>query len=461
MTSCHAASFFTEIWQALGGAPAATSAVTFTGQGDLPSVFPVTDLAAASVGAAGLAVAEFVFARSGRMPGLIVDRRLVSIWFATSLRPEGWSPPGAWDAIAGDYAASDTWIRLHTNAPAHRAAALSVLGVAGEKTAVTQAVAGWKADDLEAAIVAAGGCAATMRALEDWATHPQGRAVSAEPLLHRAAMGSGPKPIWPFDAKRPLAGIRVLDLTRVLAGPVATRFLAGYGADVLRLDPPFWDEPALAPEVTLGKRCAPLDLREPAGRAMLERLIAETDVLVHGYRPGALDASGFGAACRRGLNPTLIDVSLDAYGWTGPWRDRRGFDSLMQMSTGIADAGMRRLGRDRPTPLPVQALDQATGYLMAAAVLRGLTARLDTGAGLEARASLARTAALLVSGAPPSGEDIETETDADWDETVEQTAWGPARRVRAPLAIEGAPMHWDRPAGPLGAAQPLWQQVAP
>jgi crotonobetainyl-CoA:carnitine CoA-transferase CaiB-like acyl-CoA transferase len=285
--------------------------------------------------------------------------------------------------------------------------------------------------------------------------------VSAEPLVHRAAMGAGSKPVWRRDINRPLAGIRVLDLTRVLAGPVATRFLAGYGAEVLRLDPPFWDEPALAPEVTLGKRCAPLDLRAASDRGTLERLISETDVLVHGYRPGALDAFGFGAARRRALNPALIDVSLDAYGWTGPWRDRRGFDSLMQMSVGIADAGMRRLGRDRPTPLPVQALDQATGYLMAAAVIRGLTARLDSGAGLEARASLARTASLLVSGDQTSASDLAPETDADWNANLEQTAWGPARRVRAPVAVEGAPMQWDRPAGPLGAAQLNWQQVDP
>ena len=165
----------------------------------------------------------------------------------------------------------------------------------------------------------------------------------------------------------------MLDLTRVLAGPVATRFLAGFGADVLRIDPPEWDEPAVVPEVTLGKRCARLDARTDDGRAHLRRLLAEADVLVHGYRPGVLDSLlGVDADGRAELRPGLVEVCLDAYGWTGPWSARRGFDSLVQMSSGIAEAGMRWAGRDVPTPLPVQALDHATGYLMAAEVIDGL-----------------------------------------------------------------------------------------
>ncbi len=250
----------------------------------------------------------------------------------------------------------------------------------------------------------------------------------------------------------------MLDLTRVLAGPAATRFLAGFGADVLRIDPPFWDESSLAPEMTLGKRCFHLDLRRTEGRETLARLIAGADVVVHGYRPGALGGLGLDGPARRALNPTLVDVSLDAYGWTGPWRTRRGFDSLVQMSAGIAEAGMRRLGRDRPTPLPVQALDHATGYIMAAAALRGLTLRRVSGRGWDARASLARTAALLMEHEPPDAEPLQPESPDDWDARVEMTAWGPARRVTVPVEVRGAPWHCDRAAGPLGAAgtDPGW-----
>ena len=307
---------------------------------------------------------------------MIVERRLSSLWFGWSLRPEGWERPSIWDPIAGDYPAADGWIRLHTNAPHHRAAALTVLGVPGEKTQVARAVAGWEAEALEAAVVRSNGCAAAMRTMAAWATHAQGESVSREPLVIARATDDASDARWCPAPDRPLRGIRVLDLTRVLAGPVATRFLAGFGADVLRIDPPSWDEPAVIPDVTLGKRCARLDLRNAGERAIFVELLRRADVLVHGYRADALEKLGLDAAARRAIRPGLIDVSLDAYGWSGPWRNRRGFDSLVQMSAGIAEAGMRMLGKDRPSPLPVQALDHATGYLMAAAAIRGVTQRV-------------------------------------------------------------------------------------
>jgi len=362
-----------------------------------------------------------------------------------------------WDAVAGDYAAADGWIRLHTNAPHHRAIALDVLGAPFEKAAVTEAVSHWNADALETAIVERGGAAAAMRSIEAWRAHPQGSAVAAEPLMHHERHASGPRPAWNVTPARPLDGIRVLDLTRILAGPVATRFLAGYGADVLRIDPLAWDEASLAPEVTLGKRCARLDLRSRDGIATFKGLLAQADVLVHGYRPGALDALGLDAQTRRSIRPELVDVSLDAYGWSGPWRTRRGFDSLVQMSSGIADAGMRAFKNDRPFPLPVQALDQAAGYLLAAAAVRGLTERIATGAGTTARTSLARVAQELIAlpYAPPA-EAFAPEQPSDLGDDIEATVWGVTRRLRAPLAIEGAPMHWDRPANRLGSSSPSW-----
>ncbi|HXQ46534.1 MAG TPA: CoA transferase [Caulobacteraceae bacterium] len=448
----NSARFLRAIWSAAGGDAALGSRVNFAEAGDLPSAFSVSDLAAGAVAAAALAVAELAGSTA-----VTVDRRLASFWFGFSLRPQGWAPAPPWDPIAGDYAASDGWIRLHTNAPRHRAAALAVLGASGEKDAVTRAVAAWTADDLEGAIVAGGGCAAALRSLAAWAEHPQGKAIAAEPLVLRSEGDGAGRTAASADPSRPLAGVKVLDLTRVLAGPVATRFLAGYGADVLRIDPPDWDEPAITPEVTLGKRCARLDLRDADARQTLLGLLAEADVIVHGYRPGALEHLGLGAAARRAARPGLIDVSLDAYGWTGPWSGRRGFDSLVQMSAGIAEAGMRRAGADRPTPLPVQALDHATGYILATAAVRGLSARRAAGAGSTWRASLARTAALLAS-APASGasQPFADRSDADLATGVETTAWGLARRLKPPVAIEGAPMRWDRPAADLGSSPARW-----
>jgi crotonobetainyl-CoA:carnitine CoA-transferase CaiB-like acyl-CoA transferase len=242
----------------------------------------------------------------------------------------------------------------------------------------------------------------------------------------------------------------------VLAGPVATRLLAGWGARVLRLDPPDWDEPGVIPEMLLGKRTARLDLRTAEGRERFASLLAGADILVHGYRADALDRLGFGTDVRRQLRPGLVDVALDAYGWTGPWRGRRGFDSLVQMSTGIAEEGMRAYGRDRPTPLPVQAIDHATGYLLAAAALRGLLLRRDSARGSRWRLSLARTSQLLLDAGRADTTVDDALAEPELEDRLEQTSWGPARRVRAPLTVAGAPLRWELPARALGSDEPSW-----
>ena len=431
----------------------------FSGADRLPSCLAVTEAASASIAAACLAMSDLVAQVAG--PAEVdVDHRLASLWFGMTIQPRGWELAAAWDAIAGDYRARDQWIKLHTNAPHPRAAALAVLGCEPTREAVAAAVANWDSDGLEQAVVDAGGCAARLRSRTDWLAHEQGRAVASEPLVAVNAATAPPDPgyAWRPTAARPLAGLRVLDLTRVLAGPVATRFLAGYGAEVLRIDPPGWDEAGVVPEVTLGKRCARLDLREPAQRETVEALLAGADILVHGYRRDALDAMGYDAAARQAIRPGLIDVSLDAYGHTGPWAARRGFDSLVQFSTGIADAGMAWRKADAPVSLPVQALDHATGYLMAAAAIRGVTARLRGENGLRFRLSLARTAEWLWSaGADASDAPFAALAPADLSGAVEDTVWGPAERVRPPAVIAGIPMQWDLPAGPLGSAAARWQ----
>jgi hypothetical protein len=450
--------FLQEASSALQFPVGAHERVSVQGAGELSSVYPVTDFAAEAIGAAGLAIAQLLKLRFDRPFDVVVDRRLATLWYGWSIHPLGWTLPSPWDSIAGDYATRDGWIRLHTNAPHHKAAALKVLGCAEDKAAVARVVAGWSAEALEAAVVGQNGCAAAMRSCGEWQAHPQGIAVASEPLMafSSSAASFGPSS-WRIEEARPLAGLKVLDLTRVLAGPVATRFLAGYGADVLRIDPPAWDEPGLVPEVTLGKRCARLDLQTPAGRDIFEQLLAQADVLVHGYRPGALDALGYGEAVRRHINPGLIAVSLDAYGWSGPWRERRGFDSLVQMSTGIAHKGMELNRADRPVPLPVQALDQATGYLIAAAVVRCLIWRMADNRVTTARLSLARTAHSLIelqpAGVAAAGVAI---SQGDFSASLEHTEWGPANRLKSPLSVNAATLAWRHPAARLGSAEPRW-----
>lgn len=442
------------------GSPVPSSPVTLLDGVSLPSVFAVSDLAQASIAVAGSSLASFVALNSGDpAPGVVVDRNLASAWFAGSIRPQGWELVPAWDTVGGDYECRDGWIRLHTNVLHHRAAALAVLAVPEDRTAIAAAVGTWSNQELEHAVVAAGGAAAAMRSITEWQAHPQGRAVAGEPLMWtQRTSNAGRRSARLGSSERPLDGIRVLDLTRVLAGPVATRLLAGWGADVLRIDLPDWDEPAIVPEVTLGKRCARLNLRTPDGRSRFLGLLGSADVLVHGYRPDALDRLGLGDEVRDDVCPGLIDVSLDAYGWTGPWHQRRGFDSLVQMSSGIADAGRIVTGGDRPAPLPVQALDHAADYLLAAAAITGLTRRQIEGTGSRWRTSLAGVADLLIKAMPLQVPANPSSSPATCDPVgpIERTAWGDALRLPPPLIVHGSPLDWALPARRLGADRPQW-----
>ena len=366
--------------------------------------------------------------------------------------------PNLWDSVAGDYRASDGWIRLHTNLPRHRAAAMKVLGTPPEREAVTKAVRTRAISDLETDIVAEGGVAAAMRSRTEWLEHPQGRAVSRDPLIG----WQGPRYVKLRERPqatpaRPLAGLRVLDLTRVLAGPVSTRTLAGFGAEVLRIDPPGWDEPGVIPDISLGKHCAYLDLKSTNGMERLQELLPQADVFVHGYRPGALDALGLTRAKRDELAPYRVEVTLNAYGWQGPWSTRRGFDSLVQMSAGIAHAGMGWADADKPTPLPVQALDHATGYLMAAAVLSALAEAASGNSIMHAHLSLARTAELLaVLGKDDVEAETITPTPTDYSPATEASGWGPGHRLRSALSLGDTVLQWDLPASKLGTSKPVW-----
>ena len=450
--------------------------VAVTGAGTLPSAFDVSGFAVSTMAEAAVEIAQLARRHgsgsgSGASSGteestgaVSIDRGLAALWFGLSFEPAGWELPPVWDAIAGDYRCADGWIRLHTNAAHHRAAALRVLGLAAGagRPEVAAAVAPWSGEELEAAVVAANGCAALMRSPAQWRAHPQGRAVAAEPLV-----GWGePRVVAADDAetlariglgtmRRPLQGVRVLDLTRVIAGPAATRFLAMYGAEVLRIDPPGWQEQGLEAEMTVGKHCARLDLRDRDGLATLHGLLAGADIFIHGYRPDALDKLGLSEAMLAKEHPNLIDVGLDAYGWSGPWARRRGFDSLVQMSCGIAHVGREHFGGERPFPLPVQALDHATGYLCAAAAVNTWRHRLD-GTVRSARLSLARTGLELIKTGPSDAQAPPPQAAAA-NRLLEETAWGPGRRLPSAVELVGVSAETSVRASGFGSAPPRWQ----
>jgi hypothetical protein len=456
-----------QLWAELDGPARALDAVHFSGpQRGLPSVYEVSALAAGSIAAATLAVAELQATRTGQLLRAVsVERAHAGAAFLSErhLRALGWQLPEVWDPLAGDYPTRDGYIRLHTNYAYHRDAAVRVLGlVAGSATRehVAAAVASWDGEPLESAVVAANGCAAILRSPSEWSAHPQGLCLLNSPLFDListpARVASLPDNTAAAST-RPLSGLRVLDLTRVIAGPIATRFLAAYGADVLRVDPPGFEEVgALLCDITAGKRRCALDLRNATDRERFIELVREADLIVHGYRGDALQGLGFGNGSLREHNPNAVIVCHDAYGWTGPWAGRRGFDSLVQMSCGIAWRGREVVGSKRPTPLPAQALDHATGYLIAAAAVRSLTRRAQTGQTRLVRMSLARTARLLMElgdlGAI-SGDTVQADAALPYMEEVD-TSLGRVRRVRCPGRIEGITSEWRIPAGPLGVDPP-------
>jgi CoA-transferase family III len=459
------------MWAALGGPPGTAGAVSYRGGAVLPGPFAVSHVGAASFAAVGSAIADLVSTVTGSVPAVQVDRTLASVWLAYWSKPVGWDPGTPWHGVSADYAAADgRWVRLQANYAHLRRAAAAALGAAAELEDFARAIAARPADDAERAIVEGGGAAAASRTMDEWAAHPQGQAVAGEPLIDTVfgdtPFGDGAPGGWAPVPERPLAGIKVLDVTRVLAGPVGTRTLAGYGAEVLRVDPPGFLEPGGSNgggDLTLGKRCAYLDLAAPAGRDTFLRLLSEADVLVHGLRRDALDRLDLGADVRRAAAPGVIEVTLNAYGWTGPWAGRRGFDTLVQTSAGYSTELMRRGARPGPRMLPSQVLDFATGYLVAAAAIRGLAERARTGRWSSWRLALARTGVLLrAAGEAPAGEAALGEPGDDWyDDRVYNFPRGPVRRLRFPVLVGdgpqgNAPQFWERAGDPYGTATPVW-----
>ena len=426
--------------------------------------FAVSELASHTIGAVGSAMAHLCQTLNliTQKPRPKVNRHRANLWFKQSFQPIGWEMPPIWDEIAGDYQTKDGWIKLHTNAPHHRAAALQVLKCEADRERIGEILGTQGGAEIEQAIIEAGGVAAIMRCKTDWRNHPQGQALARAPLIHWLGARSHRCHDWRPTLARPLRGLKVLDMTRILAGPVTTRTLAGFGATCLRIDPPGWDEMNVVPDIMLGKRSASLDLTKKPDRQKFEHLIAQADMFIHGLRPGALAGLGLDKKTRQSLNPNLMEVSLCAYGWDGPWARRRGYDSLVQMSCGIAHAGMVWAEASRPTPLPVQALDHATGYMMAAAAMRLLAYGVEGQGPIVAKLSLTRTANLLLAHKQQAHEQQEwaqeniTAQPVDYEDDIEQMPWGKAKRLRPPLEMEGIPMQWQTAASALGASEPIW-----
>ncbi|SHG89144.1 CoA transferase [Bradyrhizobium erythrophlei] len=452
-----------DLWISAGGDAAALDTVTLSGQEpQLPSSFRVAAAAQASIAAAGLAAAQIWQSRSGQSQGLAVDMRhaIVECRSERYLRVDGKPPPPAWDAIAGVYSTGDRrFVRLHTNFPHHRAAVCKVLDCKAERDDVQAALSRWDAEAFETAAYAAGGVVAMMRSFEEWSALPHARALARLPTVSIEKIGeAAPKP-WPAG-DRPLAGLRVLDLSRVIAGPVAGRTLAAHGADVLLIAGP--DLPAI-PWLTIdtgrGKLSAFAELKSEQGQSALRDLLAEADIFSQGYRPRALSALGFSPEQAARINPGIVYVSLSAYGHAGPWAERRGFDSLVQTSTGFNHAEGQAAGVEGPKELPAQMLDHATGYLMAFGAMMAKERQSREGGSWHVRVSLAQTGRWLWNlGRVADGlktEDLKRDAVTAF---IEETAsgFGPLQAVSHSAVLSKTPAFWARPAMPLGSHPAQW-----
>ena len=440
-----------------------SSHVNFTGADPvLPSNFKIGGAGAAVIAACGLAAADLWELRGGRRQDVGIDVRGAAMAMRSSryVRIVDKKPGPAWHALSGIYrTGDDRWLQMHCNFPLHRAGALALLGCEETRDSAQAAIATWSAARLEDAFAERGLCAAMVRNHDEWAAHAQSQAVDRLPLIEIIRIGdSDPEPLG--AGERPLSGIRVLDLTRVLAGPTCARTLAEHGAEVLRISGPHLPFSANAVlDTGHGKLNAFVDLRGENGAAQLRQLIRQADVFSQSYRPDSLAARGLSPHALAELRPGIVYVSLCAYGHAGPWRGRRGFDTLVQSATGIAD---EEGGGGPPRHMPVSQLDYATGFLAAFGAMTALARRGREGGSYLVRLSLCQTAHWLKS----LGQVPETANARDLpnpgpegiaDLMIESV--GPFGRVRhlAPaIVMSRTPPRWARPVAPLGHHDPVW-----
>lgn len=439
---------------------AASSAHIELSEPTLPSRLAVTELAVGAVAAAAAAAAHLARAR-GASPVTTrwaVDPRRVAASFRGDqlLRVDGNAFPG-FAELSGFFRTRDGWVRTHANYPHHRARLLAALDLtdSADREALTARMEQLDALEVEERVRAHQGIAVAVRTLEEWSAHPQSDAAAALPLVAMEELGG--TDVAPRESRgklrdqnRPAAGLRVLDLTRVIAGPVATRTLALLGADVLRIDDPGLPEIAAQHlDNGMGKRSALLDLRKNEDREVFDGLLQQTDVVVTGYRPHALDRFGLTPEELARRRPGIVIATLDAWGDAGPWQDFRGFDSIVQAATGISM--LTSLDGTKPGALPAQALDHSSGYLLAAGVLIALSrqtqaqAQTRHGGSLHVSTHLARTARALLDLGP----------DPD-------PALGAASGSKlAPLQLDDCMNERDTPSGRLRYPLPAFNPTAP
>ncbi len=464
-----------QLWRQAGLPAEALARVSLSGaEPGVPSSFAVGSALQAAQAAAALAATECGRLAGGltqdvsvHLPDVLresachfkLDGKTLSIWDKLSgLYPCGGEAPGG---------AQPGHVRIHANFAHHRDGALALLGLPTgpqtEREQVRQALRNWPAEAFETSAAERGLVVAAVRSPQAWAQHPQALAVAQLPLVDIQPIDGGAgtvaSPKQRLDGAedpRPLAGLRVLELTRILAGPVAGRTLAAYGADVLLVNSPNLPNIESIAETSRGKLSTHIDLKTEAGRETLRGLVRECDIFLQGYRPGGLQALGFGPQDLARLRPGIVCVELSAYGPTGPWATRRGFDSLVQSATGLNWAEAQAFGSAEPRALPLQALDYGAGYLLAFGALAALCRQRSQGGSWQVRVSLAGVGQWLNSlGRVADGPNAPA---LNFEGALEESSSGFGTLAAVPHAarLSHSSTAWSRPSMPPGSHAPVW-----
>jgi crotonobetainyl-CoA:carnitine CoA-transferase CaiB-like acyl-CoA transferase len=444
--------------------PPANGSVEFIGADPVfPTTFRMADFGAAAIGAAALQAVRLHEEHTGEYQEVKMPVEAAAAAMRSFRYLKGLSETAAPGRIVSAFyeTADDRWIFLHRASQDHFKRQLAVLGCQSDESSVVAAIRRWKAEVLEEAVMAAGACAAMVRSPAEWAKHEQAKAIAGLPLFTIAKIGeSDPIPVGTQD--RPLGGLRVLDLTRVLAGPTTSRTLAEHGADVLRICSPLHpDGGSMPPDTGHGKRSTILDLRKSAATGILRKLVAGADVFSQGYRPGALGKLGFAPEDLAAIRPGIVSVAISTFGSAGPWKDKRGYDSIVEAGSGIAyEAGG---GDGHPGLIPASPLDYTSGYLAAFLVEVALGLRARDGGSYHIELSLSQTGQYLnglsrVDAAAAALRPAELEPAAIEGLMMgRDTPYGHLRYLKPAAQLSGTPPRWDRPTVPAAFDEPEWQ----
>ncbi|HYB91006.1 MAG TPA: CoA transferase [Candidatus Binataceae bacterium] len=431
----------------------------------LATRFRVGDAAAAVLGAQALAAADLWCLRGGEPQRIEVDARAAaaSLLSFAYLRVPGASFPREPQATTALYRAGDgRWIHLHGGFRS-REGTLDLLGCSDDAAAIARAVERWDAQALEDALAERGCCGVRLRSADEWRAHPQGIALARVPVIELVRIGDAPPQALPgpragSPGARPLSGVRVLDLTRVLAGPACARSLAEHGAEVLHVRSPRL--PSIEPfviDTNPGKRSCYLDLERAGDAEQLRSLVRQAHVFSQGYRTGAFERRGFGPDALAKMRPGIITVSINCYGHEGPWVGRPGWEQLAQTTSGMM---YEHAGDEKPFLMPAAVNDYTTGYFGALGVLCALGRRATEGGSWHVRVSLTRTAMWFMSlprtpaDATPSG--LDPAAIAPWLIEMD-SAWGRLSRLGPIARMSVTPPRWDLPPAPLGTHPARWE----